>query len=189
MSDQLNDDDILMCAYEVARLNQIKQNKDFLASLGLEKVSATVQVRTDPVPSVKKKRNKKRLNSTPADMPAPKRRSARLVSQQRPNVLENVEKERKETERLEKYKLLISLQNKHGGAKLPPNASYAHTVDRVLSMSEKALEARIKKIERANGKYALLKQRMFAEVLIIEGYTELAKLAQESVMRLRRAKE
>ena len=182
MTDHLEKDDILLCAYEVARLEQIKKNKAFLASLGLEKMSETSIV---PSPVTKKPTRKRRAGSSSSDVRAPKRRSARVAAAGGEIQLSNSTEVNDEEERHAKYEILVSLQNKHGGAKLPPRASYAHTVDRVLSMSEKALEARIKKIEQAHGKYALLKQRMFAEVLIIEGFDELAKLAQASVLRLR----
>jgi len=181
MTDHLEKDDILLCAYEVARLEQIKKNKAFLASLGLEKMSETSVV---PPPVATKPTRKRRASSSSSEVRAPKRRSARVANQPVSQLADSTEVNDEE-KRHAKYEILVSLQNKHGGAKLPPRASYAHTVDRVLSMSEKALEARIKKIEQANGKYALLKQRMFAEVLIIEGFDELAKLAQASVLRLR----
>ena len=67
-----------------------------------------------------------------------------------------------EEDRLLKYEKLVKLHKSKGNAKLPKTASYAHTLDRVLSMSTKALESRMKKIERANGKYAIVKMRMFA---------------------------
>ena len=73
-----------------------------------------------------------------------------------------------EEDRLLKYEKLVKLHKSKGNAKLPKTASYAHTLDRVLSMSTKALESRMNKIERANGKYAIVKMRMFAEVLLLE---------------------
>jgi hypothetical protein len=51
-------------------------------------------------------------------------------------------------------------------------------------MSPKALANRIKAIERAAGMYAVVKMRMFAECLLIEGYEELSDLAQEALARL-----
>ena len=62
-----------------------------------------------------------------------------------------------EEDRLLKYEKLVKLHKSKGNAKLPKTASYAHTLDRVLSMSTKALESRMNKIERANGKYAIAK--------------------------------
>ena len=55
-------------------------------------------------------------------------------------------------------------------------------------MSMRALESRMRKIEKANGKYAIVKMRMFAEVLLLEGYTELATKCEESLLRLQTKK-
>ena len=54
----------------------------------------------------------------------------------------NREKE-DEANRLLKYETL-KLHEKNGNAALPKTASYAHTLDRVLSMSMKALESRMR---------------------------------------------
>jgi len=86
-------------------------------------------------------------------------------------------------ERLEKYQRLMS-RHSASGVKLPPSATYQHTVKRVLSMSEKRLVTRVRVIERAQGKYAVLKMRMFAEVLILEGYDQLAEEAEAALGRL-----
>ena len=51
-------------------------------------------------------------------------------------------------------------------------------------MSEKKLYTRVKVIERAAGKYAVLKMRMFAEVLLLEGMEEIATEAQQALARL-----
>lgn len=95
-------------------------------------------------------------------------------------------KQKKEIDanRLAKYERLMEKHVAAGRDKLPPSATYAHTVHRVLSMSEKRLATRVRVIERAQGKYAVLKMRMFAEVLILEGYTELAQQAEEALDRL-----
>jgi hypothetical protein len=53
-------------------------------------------------------------------------------------------------------------------------ASYSHTLKRVRSMSEAALARRIKAIERAKGQFAVVKMKLFAQVLLLEGYDELA---------------
>ncbi len=41
-------------------------------------------------------------------------------------------------------------------------------------MSEAALARRIKAIERAKGQFAVVKMKLFAQVLLLEGYDELA---------------
>ena len=76
------------------------------------------------------------------------------------------EKRRSKTWDAEANARYSKLLEKHAsnGVKLPPNATYQHTVMRVLSMSEKRLETRVRVIERAQGNYAVIKMRMFAEV-------------------------
>ena len=88
-----------------------------------------------------------------------------------------------EESRRAKNKRLLDRHTK-AGQDLPPRATYAHTVHRVLTMSPKALSNRIKAIERAAGMYAIVKMRMFAECLLIEGYDDLSNLAQEALKRL-----
>ena len=63
-------------------------------------------------------------------------------------------------------------------------ASYQHTLMRVRTMSEDALARRRKAIERAKGKHAVVKMRLFARVLFLEGYSSLADEATESLERL-----
>ena len=53
-----------------------------------------------------------------------------------------------------------------------------------MTMSEKRLQTRVKVIERAQGMYAVHKMRMFVEVLILEGYEEIAEMAKEALERL-----
>ena len=67
---------------------------------------------------------------------------------------------------------------------LPPNATLNHTIKRVKSMAEKQLKTRIKRIENAQGNFAVIKMRHFAEVLFIEGHDELAKEAIDAFYRL-----
>ena len=63
-------------------------------------------------------------------------------------------------------------------------ASYQHTLMRVRTMGEDALSRRCKAIERAKGKHAVVKMRLFARVLFLEGYQYLADEATESLERL-----
>jgi hypothetical protein len=63
-------------------------------------------------------------------------------------------------------------------------ASYQHTLMRVRTMSEPALGNRVKAIERAKGKHAVVKMKLFARVLFLEGHEELSTTATESLERL-----
>jgi hypothetical protein len=51
-------------------------------------------------------------------------------------------------------------------------------------MSEKALGTRVKVIERAKGQHAVVKMRLFARVLFLEGYESLAEDAAAALERL-----
>lgn len=63
-------------------------------------------------------------------------------------------------------------------------ASYQHTLMRVRTMSDPALANRIKAIERAKGKHAVVKMRLFARVLFLEGNEGLADDAAAALARL-----
>jgi hypothetical protein len=89
----------------------------------------------------------------------------------------------RQIQRTKLYKELLGRHN-HNGLKLPPSATYEHTVMRVVTMTDKKLKTRIKVIERAQGQYAVLKMRMFAEVLVLEGQEVLAKEAEQALARL-----
>jgi hypothetical protein len=51
-------------------------------------------------------------------------------------------------------------------------------------MSEPALEARVRTIERAKGRHAVAKMRLFAQVAFLEGYEHIAKHATDALRRL-----
>mmetsp|Transcript_5743 Transcript_5743/g.14692 ORF Transcript_5743/g.14692 Transcript_5743/m.14692 type:complete len:217 (+) Transcript_5743:42-692(+) len=63
-------------------------------------------------------------------------------------------------------------------------ASYEHTLHRVLTMSEAQLVRRMHAIERACGQHAVVKMKLFATVLALEGYAELAEDATDAYQRL-----
>tara|TARA_B110000977_G_scaffold198611_3_gene283839 strand:+ start:31233 stop:31940 length:708 start_codon:yes stop_codon:yes gene_type:complete len=63
-------------------------------------------------------------------------------------------------------------------------ASYQHTLMRVRTMSEPALKNRVKAIERAKGKHAVVKMRLFARVLFLEGVEEVMEDAAAALERL-----
>ena len=71
------------------------------------------------------------------------------------------------------------------GTTLVGTASYAHTLMRVMTMAENGLANRIKAIERACGQHAVAKMKLFATVLALEGYVELAEEASSAYERLK----
>ena len=74
---------------------------------------------------------------------------------------------------------------RQAGVTVVGTASYAHTLMRVMTMSEAGLANRIKAIERACGQHAVAKMKLFATILALEGYVELAEDASSAYDRLR----
>jgi hypothetical protein len=70
---------------------------------------------------------------------------------------------------------------KQARAAIVGTASYQHTLMRVRTMGEEALARRIHAIARAKGKHAVIKMRLFARVLFLEGYEWLASEAAEAL--------
>jgi hypothetical protein len=73
---------------------------------------------------------------------------------------------------------------KQGKATIVGTASYQHTLMRVRTMSDKALRNRIVAMERAKGKHAVTKMRLFARVLCLEGLEDIAEEAKDALERL-----
>ena len=200
----------LKSAYELRREAKILRNKAKLAALGLS-TTKTTMASAVAGPSAggasmiaKSKLKRKRSTEAPLSRRAPSRRVRGEAPESRGlegeawidrrtsgrggggsggAECEEEEDAEYEARRMAKYERLLA---KHAmdGLKLPPRATYAHTVHRVLSMSQKALLNRTRAIERAQGVYAVLKMRMFAEVLILEGYDEIALEAEAALQRL-----
>ena len=63
-------------------------------------------------------------------------------------------------------------------------ASYEHTLMRVMTMTDVGLSNRIKAIERACGQHAVAKMKLFATILALEGYVDLAENAAAAHDRL-----
>eukprot|EP00946_MAST-07B_sp_MAST-7B-sp1_P001828 g1828.t1 len=196
---------MMRCAYEIAREKRIRENHAELARLGLVQAKqAIASSMPSSCSSAERKRThvakRKRKRAAPAQ---PTRKSRRIAGKGPPEgaialddnfqpiavpdspgrVGEKLRKAEYEKLRREKYKRLLE-KHTNAGLELPPRATYEHTVHRCLSMSPKALANRIKAIERAAGMYAVVKMRMFAECLLIEGYEELSNQAQDALTRL-----
>lgn len=203
---------MMRCAYEIAREKRIRENHAELVRLGLAVAregfaalpKAKARAKAKAGKGKKKPARKKRSATAAAGVAGPTRKSRRIAGQvpdggaqaldndfraisapDSPSVCDDAKKRKVEYEnaRRAKYKRLLD-KHTNAGQDLPPRATYEHTVHRCLSMSPKALANRIKAIERAAGMYAVVKMRMFAECLLIEGYEELSDLAQEALARL-----
>ena len=62
--------------------------------------------------------------------------------------------------------------------------SYNHTLMRVKTMDERGLERRMHAIRNARGKHCVTKMRLFARVLFLEGYEDLAGMCVEALEEL-----
>ena len=76
-------------------------------------------------------------------------------------------------------------RQRQAGTTVVGTASYGHTLMRVMTMGEPGLANRIKAIERACGQHAVAKMKLFATILALEGYVELAEEASSAFERLR----
>lgn len=197
---------LLKSAYEIAREANIRKNNDVLKALGIglndEDVVGEGSRHNVFAEEKRRRRRRERKETETKESDRKKRRVTVKVVRRRSRRIANLPTEFESVstvaesssvaerrtkantpDQLEKYRRLMA-KHAEAGIKLPPNATYKHTVHRVTSMSEKALDRRIRVIENAQGKYAVLKMRMFAEVLILEGYDELAKKAEAALGRL-----
>lgn len=196
---------MLMSAYELEREERIRRNKAMLSKLGLLRPASVVRTpagsgaRPKPSPAKRKRKSKR----APAQPQRKSRRLQKLGAELSVNkayaALEGktasvgndesevhpywYDSEEAEKARNAAYAKLAEAHLRNG-IKLPKNATYAHTYMRVRTMSEKALLRRVGVIERAQGRWAVVKMRMFAEVLILEGYNELAEEARKALSRL-----
>jgi len=107
---------------------------------------------------------------------------------------DNEEEEREELmidEEIERKHLIaekafLSLRNKSKQKKqtIVGTASYQHTLMRVRTMTEPKLRNRMKAISRAKGQHCVTKMRLFARILFLEGYEELAEECAEELKEL-----
>ena len=83
-------------------------------------------------------------------------------------------------------KAFLSLRNKSKQKKqtIVGTASYQHTLMRVRTMTEPKLRNRMKAISRAKGQHCVTKMRLFARILFLEGYEELAEECAEELKEL-----
>jgi hypothetical protein len=70
-------------------------------------------------------------------------------------------------------------------AKENPTATYSHCLQRIRTMTEKALYNRVRAIERAAGKHCVVKMAIFKSCLQDEGMWGLADAASKALERLK----
>lgn len=190
-----------LSAYEKQRLENIARNQKVLEALGLVRGDAELhqelrnqksgggkkRQKLDPYPNSAEAvradvRRSQRLAGLPADDAdgTPVICSSSAPQSSRPSSSAAHDEARAEYEGWTQR-----WSQKQAGATLVGTASYAHTLMRVMTMTETALANRIKAIERACGQHAVAKQKLFATILALEGYIDLAEEASSAYERLR----
>lgn len=105
------------------------------------------------------------------------------------NVFESAEERQARVEECRQARQRAALEVANAGAaaaaKNNPTATYDHCLMRVKTMTPKALENRVKVIERAAGKHCVVKMAIFKSCLQDEDMWELAKLASDALERLK----
>lgn len=204
----------LKTQYEAERDARVARNRAMMQSLGIHTNDILTHSRQNERTSASKRAtgasdSKKRKTSSAASVStsnAPARRSRRLKaapsSSKRASGAgddddnddggdyggeDEVELDDEETRRLHDV-AAAAYARRHAGkqerASIVGTASYQHTLMRVRTMDESALGRRIDAIERAKGKHAVIKMRLFARVLFLEGLEVLAGDAAEALERL-----
>ena len=197
--------------YELERIERIRRNREIMKRLGLgdhdivsaarqrcgaeegkENASGPIENKKRKAPAAKKK------HEIPAEERAT-RRSRRIATKDAEHAGLGDDHEETETYIVGRGEYAVEVDGAHEAeaeayrlrnagiqerVSVVGTASYQHTLMRVRTMSEPALGNRIKAIERAKGKHAVVKMKLFARVLFLEGYEELSTLATESLERL-----
>lgn len=194
--------------YEKMRAENMKRNQEIMKQLGLDQTD----FRLHEAHKATKKGNGKQKGAAPAskkrkleeedsEKVTPQRRSSRQkglpASEIKAEVLPDDDEDGVSAE-VRKLRDLRGSEEGHalaeaehlrwagrqGKQTIVGTASYQHTLHRVMTMNEAALGRRINAIERARGKFAVVKMRLFARVLCLEGYQELSEDAAGALSRL-----
>ena len=199
--------------YELERVAHIRRNREIMRQLGLGFHDIVTAARArcgeedgPSEPSEKRRKTDVRLTKTPRATETVEAGIERVLRRSR-RLMENTDERRENTDdypnaaikKRSKYladheidevherdAAAYALSNAGCQAKVSVvgTASYQHTLMRARTMSHPALANRIKAIERAKGKHAVVKMRLFARVLFLEGNEGLADDAAAALARL-----
>jgi hypothetical protein len=199
--------------YELERVAHIRRNREIMRQLGLGFHDIVTAARArcgeedgPSEPSEKRRKTDVRLTKTPRATETVEAGIERVLRRSR-RLMENTDERRENTDddpnaaikKRSKYladheidevherdAAAYALRNAGCQAKVSVvgTASYQHTLMRARTMSHPALANRIKAIERAKGKHAVVKMRLFARVLFLEGNEGLADDAAAALVRL-----
>ena len=199
--------------YELERVAHIRRNREIMRQLGLGFHDIVTAARArcgeedgPSEPSEKRRKTDVRLTKTPRATETVEAGIERVLRRSR-RLMENTDERRENTDddpnaaikKRSKYladheidevherdAAAYALRNAGCQAKVSVvgTASYQHTLMRARTMSHPALANRITAIERAKGKHAVVKMRLFARVLFLEGNEGLADDAAAALARL-----
>ena len=189
--------------YELERVAHIRRNREIMRQLGLGFHDIVTAARArcgeedgPSEPSEKRRKTDVRLTKTPRATETVEAGIERVLRRSR-RLMENTDERRENTddypnaaiEKRSKYLADHEIDEVHerdaaayarrnagcqAKVSVVGTASYQHTLMRARTMSHPALANRIKAIERAKGKHAVVKMRLFARVLFLEGNEGLA---------------
>jgi hypothetical protein len=199
--------------YELERVAHIRRNREIMRQLGLGFHDIVTAARArcgeedgPSEPSEKRRKTDVRLTKTPRATETVEAGIERVLRRSR-RLMENTDERRENTddypnaaiEKRSKYLADHEIDEVHerdaaayarrnagcqAKVSVVGTASYQHTLMRARTMSHPALANRIKAIERAKGKHAVVKMRLFARVLFLEGNEGLADDAAAALVRL-----
>jgi hypothetical protein len=203
----ITDDTNSLTEYEKERNARVMRNERLMQSLGLSSFDVHMHAfkkggEKDDDGTKKKKRKaeqemvrKTKNTTTNNNKPVALRSSSRLRGEKATTTIlnddDNEEEELMIDEEIERKHLIaekafLSLRNKSKQKKqtIVGTASYQHTLMRVRTMTEPKLRNRMKAISRAKGQHCVTKMRLFARILFLEGYEELAEECAEELKEL-----
>lgn len=199
--------------YELERVAHIRRNREIMRQLGLGFHDIVTAARArcgeedgPSEPSEKRRKTDVRLTKTPRATETVEAGIERVLRRSR-RLMENTDERRENTDddpnaaikKRSKYLADHEIDEVHerdaaayarrnagcqAKVSVVGTASYQHTLMRARTMSHPALANRIKAIERAKGKHAVVKMRLFARVLFLEGNEGLADDAAAALARL-----
>ena len=183
-------------AYERERDERVRRNEAVMRRLGLH--SFDVRAHHFSNNKKEKKKRKKLQKPTLTVGGVGTRRTKRTCARGRDEDDDvNDEKEEEEEEEEEvrdeekerkhcvaEREFVLNTKNKQKTRTIVGTASYQHTLMRVRTMTEPKLRNRMKAISRAKGQHCVTKMRLFARILFLEGYEELAEECAEELKQL-----
>eukprot|EP00752_Nemacystus_decipiens_P005083 g4613.t1 len=199
--EEVEDGNNTISQYELQRLERIKRNNAFMASLSLgsiKQASSPTKTRSpkhprSPKPRAAPSRSSRRLRGEPIDpddlvaLPGTWIRSLAVATSKpgtTPSSFRHDYGPELDEEEAEKRMEVLKEQIDERDDAKAGTASYQHCLHRVRTMSDEQLARRVRAIERARGAKAKEKMLVFSNVLRARGKTDLLEMAESALDRL-----